>query len=66
MASRVEQNGDFYAQFYESRRFPRRKKVSLETRKKRPARPLLGRMEEGYATGDYGPWTDGRQQELFG
>jgi hypothetical protein len=66
MAFLVEQNGYYYAQFYESSRSPRRKKVSLETTKKRPARPLLGRMEEGYATGDYDPWTDGRQHELFG
>ncbi len=66
MASLVEQNGYYYAQFYESSRSPRRKKVPLKTKRKRPARRLLGRMEDRYATGEYDPWTDGRQHELFG
>ena len=66
MASLVEQNGYYYAQFYESNRSRQRKNVSLKIKKKRATRRLLGRIENRYATGEYDPWTDGRQHEFVG
>lgn len=66
MASLVRQRGYFYAQFYDSSRRPQRKKIPLKTKEKRAARRLLGRMEDKCALGEYDPWTDGREHELFG
>ena len=66
MASLLRQRGYFYAQFYDSSRRPQRKKIPLKTKEKRAARRLLGRMEDKCALGEYDPWTDGREHELFG
>lgn len=66
MASLVQQRGLYYAQFYDSAKHPQRKRVPLKTRRKKTARRILGRAEDKYALGEYDPWTDGREHELFG
>jgi len=66
MASLVQQRGLYYAQFYDSDKNPKRRRVPLKTRRKKVARRILGRAEDKYALGEYDPWTDGREHELFG
>ncbi len=66
MASLVQQRGRYYAQFYDSGREPDRKRIPLKTSRKKTARRLLGRAEDQFALGEYDPWTDGREHELFG
>lgn len=56
MASLVKQKGNYYAQFYDAARQPKRKQVSLKTRKKRVARRAFARLEDQYALGEFDPW----------
>ena len=49
-------SGHFYAQFYDARCRPRRKTLSLKTKKKRTAERALLRLEERFALGDFDPW----------
>jgi len=57
MASLLNRNDNFYAQFYDANRSPRRKRIALKTAKKPVARRLLGRLEDAYALGEFDPWT---------
>lgn len=66
MASLVHQGERYYAQFYDSDRSLERKRIPLKTSKKRVTQRLLARAEDKYALGEYDPWTDGREHELFG
>ena len=66
MASLIQQRGNYYAQFYDADRRPKRKRIPLKTSTKRAARRLLSRAEDRWALGEYDPWKDGRKHELFG
>lgn len=58
MASLMETQGMYYAQFYGSDRSPRRKTVPLKTRTKRSAQRALIKLEDLYSEGEYDPWTE--------
>jgi integrase len=66
MASLVQQHGKFYSQFYDSDRTPKRKRIALQTPRRGVAERLHVRAEDKYALGEYDPWRDGREHELFG
>jgi integrase len=67
MASLYERdNGTFYAQFYDSKRNPNRKRFSLRTSTKRTARRKLTELEDAYVEGTFDPWsTDSRKSDPF-
>ena len=52
MASLVEIKGNYYLQFYDSKKQPSRKKVALQTKRKRVAKKLQRRYEDAYALGE--------------
>lgn len=58
MASLVRnaKSGYFYAQFFDSRKRPRRKTVPLRTSDKRTAGRALARIENAVALGEFDPW----------
>ena len=58
MAALIERSGRYYAQFYDDRRSPRRKRFSLKTSRKRIAQRLLLRLEDDYVKGTFDPWID--------
>ena len=53
----------YYAEFYDARRRPRQKRISLLTRDKTAARLKLTEMEREYMAGLRDPWTDVARQE---
>ena len=59
MASLRKHKGRYSARFYNKNRSPKRKEVALNTGRKSVAEPLMRRMEEAYARGDYDPWNGG-------
>ena len=59
MASLVQRNGTYYAQFHDASRSPKRKRISLRSGKKSIATRLLVRIEDAYALGTFDPWTQG-------
>lgn len=58
MASLLNRNGTYYADFYDSDRTPQRRRLSLGTRSKRQADKMLGKLEDAYALGTWDPWTE--------
>jgi integrase len=58
MASLMKRGSTYYAQFYDSARTPKRKRLSLSTKKKSVARRLLVQLEDAYALDTFDPWTD--------
>lgn len=59
-------NGTYYAQFYDSKRDPKRKRFSLKTKNKRPARRKLTELEDAYTEGRFNPWdTTSRRSDPF-
>lgn len=66
MPSLFKQHGSYYAQFYDSNRTPAQKRILLQTGKKPAAKRLFGRIVDAYALGEYDPWREGRQHEVFG
>ena len=57
MATLVEDSGNYYLQFYDSDRQPKRKRLALRTKRKKTAKKLQRRHEDAFATGDWDPWT---------
>lgn len=53
----------YQAEFYDTRRHPRRKRVTLRTRDQKAAELMLAQMEREYAMGLRDPWTDGAREE---
>ncbi|MCS3664484.1 integrase [Salinibacter ruber] len=66
MASLVQQHGRYFSQFYDADRTPQRKRIALQTSSPEVAKRLHVRAEDKYALGEYDPWRDGREHELFG
>jgi len=69
MASIIDRNGTLYAQFFDSNRTPKSKRLSLKTSDKRIARRRLAKWEEDAAYSKFDPWTDdpwtyGRKDEI--
>ena len=58
MASLLKQNGNYYLQFYDAKRAPKRKKVPLGVSFKRDAMEIERRLLSAYALGEFDPWTD--------
>jgi integrase len=58
VASLLDRDGRWYAQFYSSERSPSRKRFSLRTSKKREARQKLTELEAAHEDGEFDPWTD--------
>ena len=58
MASLIKQRDHYYAQFYDSKRQPKRKQVPLKTKTKRVAQQLIRQLEDQYALGEFDPWLD--------
>jgi integrase len=58
VASLLDRNGTWYAQFYSSDRSPSRKRFSLQTKSKREARRCLTKLEDACGAGEFDPWTD--------
>jgi integrase len=59
-------NGNYYASFYDSNRQPKRKRLSLKTNRKRPARRKLSELEDAYIEGRFDPWdTNSRKSDPF-
>ena len=58
MASLIQRNGIYYAQFFDASRTPDRKRISLKTTKKSLARRILTKLEEAALLGSFDPWTD--------
>ena len=58
MASIFDRSGNFYAQFYDSGRSPKRKRFSLRTSDQTEARQRLTDFERAYENGDFDPWHD--------
>ncbi|WP_118839510.1 tyrosine-type recombinase/integrase [Salinibacter ruber] len=58
MASIFDRSGNFYAQFYDSSRSPKRKRFSLRTSDRKEARRRLTDFERAYEEGKFDPWTD--------
>jgi integrase len=48
----------WYAEFYEVRRTPAKRRFSLRTSNKREAQRLLVRLEDQYVRGEFDPWID--------
>ncbi|WP_445665138.1 tyrosine-type recombinase/integrase [Fodinibius sp. AD559] len=63
MATLVRQKKWYYAQFYNSARSPKRKRVPLKTRTKKTADKLIRQLENEYAAGEYDPWTGYRSND---
>ena len=66
MPSLYQQNGNWYSQFYDSDRSPQRKRIPLKVATEEAAQRLHYRAVDAYALGEYDPWTDGREHEVFG
>lgn len=64
MASLLNRNGIYYADFYDSNRKPSRRRHSLKTRTKRTADRLLSRLEAAYREGTWDAWTES-PEDLF-
>ena len=58
MAAILKRNGQYYAQFYDESRSPKRKRFSLKATRKRDARRRLGKFEDDYLDGKFDPWVD--------
>jgi integrase len=57
MASLIKHSsGTYYIQFYDEHKRPRRKRVSLGTKRKRVAGRAFAKREEEYILGRYDPW----------
>lgn len=46
---------NYYLQFYDGNKIPKRKRISLGTERKKVARKLQRKYEEAYAMGEYDP-----------
>ena len=57
MASIVSRNGNLYVTFTDATRKPTQRRLSLKTRSRRTAERIVPKLEEGYATGAFDPWT---------
>lgn len=53
MASLIKQHGLYYLQFYNSKRRPTQKRISLRTRTKLTALKLKRKLEDEFATGAF-------------
>lgn len=51
MASLLKQHGNYYVQYYDGNRDPKRKRVSLSTTRKTKARKRERRLTEAYHSG---------------
>lgn len=58
MASLLNRNGWYYAQFFDLTRTPKRKQIPLRTRTKKTALRLLRVLEDEVAEGKRNPWAD--------
>ena len=58
MASLLNRNGTYYAQFYDAHRTPKKKRLSLRTKRKREARKRLVQLERDWERGTFDPWSD--------
>lgn len=58
MASLIKQSSGYVLQFYSSDRSPKRKKVTLKSKRKRPAERKARELEDAYVEGRFCPWTD--------
>lgn len=58
MASLIKdsKSGIYHVQFYDRTRRPKRKTVSLKTRRKRTATRIFHKLEDEFALGSYDPW----------
>ena len=56
MASMRKKKGHYYARFYDRRRSPKRKEISLRTTRKDVARRRLSEWERLYERGEFDPW----------
>ncbi|MCS3658511.1 tyrosine-type recombinase/integrase [Salinibacter ruber] len=63
MASLYKRNsGTYYAQFYDSKRSPSRKRFSLRTSTKRSARQKLTELENAFVEGKFDPWANNERK----
>jgi hypothetical protein len=58
MASLIDGDGNYYAQFYSSDRQPTRKRISLRTDDRSTARRRPVDLERAHEAGEYDPWTE--------
>jgi integrase len=58
-------SGTYYAQFFDSKRSPSRKRLSLRTSTKRSARRKLTELEDAFVEGRFDPWASGREGDPF-
>lgn len=58
MGTLSKQHGRYFVQFYHKNRTPKRKRVSLQTGKKRDAEALRSKLEHDYLVGLFDPWSD--------
>jgi len=58
MASLFKRDDQYYAQFYDKARTPKRKRFSLKVTRKRKARRRLSKFEDDYLDGKFDPWID--------
>lgn len=53
-----EKKGNYYAEFYDPQRQPKRKWVTLRTQDKAAAQSRLSDLQRQYSAGSYDPWQD--------
>ena len=58
MASLFTRNGIHYAEFFDSTRTPKAKRISLRTKRKAEARKRLSELEQDQDRGTFDPWYD--------
>jgi site-specific recombinase XerD len=64
MAHLREKKGNYYAEFYDPQRQPKRKWVTLRTRDKSAAQSRLHDLQRKYSAGAYDPWQDPAEMSL--
>jgi hypothetical protein len=58
MAHLREKKGNYYAEFYDPQRQPKRKWVTLRSRHKAAAQSRMYELQRKYHAGAYDPWED--------
>jgi integrase len=64
MPSLFKRNGTYYLQFFDERRSPPRRQVSLHTARKRDAEAIERRLVSGWTRGLWDPWTESANEYL--
>lgn len=59
VASLLQRNGVYYADFYDTNRTPNRRRLSLKTKSKTVAKQILQGAEDARSLGTWDPWREG-------